>query len=169
MGEQVLEAQAWLGFGVDTEWWAYISRCAREFADRSDEREDLVCEAVEALLGYRRPIRHPRGFVRALVRNLAINRRCAGAQSRELTNSDAALELGDSERRVLELPAVIVIRETLELLTRSLTRSESQCYELLKAGHDRKDLPRLLGISRQAVSKLLRGIRRKYEALEAED
>jgi len=52
-------------------------------------------------------------------------------------------------------------------MERKLTAKERVCYDLLRDGHDRADLPRLLGITRQRTCQLLASIRRKY--LEEED
>ena len=59
--------------------------------------------------------------------------------------------------------------DTLDRLLRRLTPAELKCYELLKEGHEQRDLPGIMGVSRQAVSKILTSMRRKYEELESED
>ena len=57
----------------------------------------------------------------------------------------------------------MILRDTLDRLLRRLTPAELKCYGLLKEGHEQKDLPGIMGVSRQAVSKILTSIRRKYE------
>lgn len=169
MRQRGSESQAPCGrFNLDDQWLGYIAQCAKRSADSYDEREDLVSDTVKALLEYDKQIEHPRSFIRTTVRRLATNRACVGAGARELNNSELGVEM-ESVVAETELSVSVIIRDTLQRLLQSLTPAEARCYELLKAGYEQRDLPRLLGISRQAVSKLLAGIRWKYEVLELED
>ena len=155
-------------FEVVDRWRAYISDCAAQYSGGYDERQDLISDAVRALLEYDKPIEHPRSFIWTTVRRLAINRGSVGAGARELSNADDVI---DAEIEDAELPfsETVILRDTLERLLSRLTRAELTCYDLLKLGYEQRDLPGLMGISRQAVSKLMNAIRRKYENLEAED
>lgn len=156
------------GFRVDDRWRSYIANCADQYSANYDERQDLISDAVHALLEYGKPIEHPRSFIWTTVRRLAINRGCVGAGAREFSNSDVVLDANIIEERS-GLTETVILRDTLERLLARLTPAEMKCYGLLKDGYEQKDLPRIMGVSRQAVSKLLRAIRRKYEELESED
>mgnify|MGYP000855178065 FL=1 len=133
-----------------------------------DERQDLISDTVRALLEYDRPIEYPKSFIWTTVRRLAINRGCVGAGAREFSNSDGVIEADPAETQAGPSETVI-LRDTLERLLKRLTPAEMRCYELLKDGYEQRDLPKLMGVSRQAISKLLNAIRRKYEELESED
>lgn len=149
-------------------WQSYITACAERSAPTYDERQDLISDTMAALLEYKGPIRHPRGFIRTTVTNLAINRKRIGAGAWEQCDSDIGAELDDIPAEV-EIANIIIIRDTLGRLLEQLTPAQSRCYDLLRAGYDQRDLPERLGVSRQAVSKLLAQMRRKFEELEAED
>lgn len=47
-----------------------------------------------------------------------------------------------------------------------LSPSERRCYDLMCQGYEQRDLPALLGVSRQAVSRMVASIRRKYLNIE---
>ena len=152
---------------LDDDGLRYIANCAARFATDYNEREDLISDTIAALLEYHGHIEHPRGFIRTTVRNLAINQGCVGPGAREISNVD--LDLEDKERAEMELCDLNIIRDTLDRLMERLTPSEAECYNLLRAGYEQRDLPRLLRVSRQAVSKLVAGIRQEYMSLEEED
>jgi len=152
---------------LDDDALRYIADCAARCAADYDQREDLISDTVTALLEYDGHIEHPKGFIRTTVRNLAINQGVVGPGAREISNVD--LDLEDEERAEMELCDLNIIRDTLNRLMERLTPSEAVCYSLLKAGYEQRDLPGLLGISRQAVSKLVVGIRQEYMSLEEED
>ncbi len=155
-------------FAVDDRWRRYIADCAEQYSGSYDERQDLIADAVHALLEYGKPIEHPRSFIWTTVRRLAINRGCVGAGAREFSNADTVMEADIAEERS-GLQETVILRDTLRRLLKRLTPTEMKCYDLLKEGYEQKDLPELMGVSRQAVSKLLCAIRRKYEDLESED
>lgn len=152
---------------LDDDALRYIADCAARCAADYDQREDLISDTVTALLEYDGHIEHPKGFIRTTVRNLAINQGVVGPGAREISNVD--LDLENEERAEMELCDLNIIRDTLNRLMERLTPSEAVCYSLLKAGYEQRDLPGLLGISRQAVSKLVVGIRQEYMSLEEED
>ena len=154
-------------FTLDDEALRYIASCAARCAANYDQREDLMSDTIAALLEYRGHIEHPRGFIRTTVRNLAINRGCVGPGAWEISNLD--LDLEDDECSEISLSDLSMIRDILDHLLERLTPSEARCYNLLKGGYEQRDLPGLLGICRQAASKLVAGIRRKYLSLEMED
>lgn len=151
---------------LDDDGLRYIADCAARCAANYDQREDLISDTIAALLEYHGHIEHPRGFIRTTVRNLAINRGCVGPGAWEISNLD--LDLEDGECSEIGLSDLSVIRDTLDHLLELLTPAEARCYNLLKAGYEQRDLPKLLGISRQAASKLVAGIRREYLSLEME-
>lgn len=155
-------------FRVDDQWRRYIADCAEQYSVNYDERQDLISDAVRALLEYGKPIEHPKSFIWTTVRRLAINRGCVGANAREFSNADVLFEEDIAEARS-GLSETIILRDTLDRLLRRLTPGELKCYELLKEGHEQRDLPGIMGVSRQAVSKILTSMRRKYEELESED
>ncbi|HET6455156.1 MAG TPA: hypothetical protein VFI02_12185 [Armatimonadota bacterium] len=151
---------------LDDDALRYIADCAARCAADYDQREDLISDTVTALLEYDGHIEHPKGFIRTTVRNLAINQGVVGPGAREISNSDLDLE-GDQCSEI-NLSDLSVLRDTLDHLLERLTPAEAGCYNLLKAGYEQRDLPKLLGISRQTAFKLLAGIRRKYLSLEME-
>ena len=155
-------------FRMDDQWRRYISDCAEQYAGNYDERQDLISDTVRALLEYERPIDHPKSFIWTTVKRLAINRGCVGSGARELSNAEVLID-ADSTESQTGLPETVILRDTLERLLVRLTPAEMRCYELLAAGNEQRDLPAVMGTSRQAASKLLTSIRRKYEELEAED
>lgn len=152
---------------LDDDGLRYIADCAARCAADYDQREDLISDTIAALLEYHGRIEHPRGFIRTTVTNLAINRGCVGPGAWEISNLD--LDLEDGQCSEIGLSDLSVIRDTLDQLLERLTPAEAGCYNLLKAGYEQRDLPTFLGISRQAASKLIAGIRRKYLSLEMED
>lgn len=160
--------QATREFRVDDQWRRYIADCAEQYSGNYDERQDLVSDAVRALLEYEKPIEHPKSFIWTTVRRLAINRGCVGAGAREFSNADTVFEDDIAVSRQA-LSETVILRDTLERLLVRLTPTELACYEMLKEGHEQKELAGIMGVSRQAVSKLLTSIRRKYEELESED
>ena len=151
---------------LDDDRLRYIADCAARCAANYDQREDLISDTIAALLGYGGHIEHPRGFIRTTVRNLAINQGCVGPGAWEISN--LGLDLEDDQCSEIDLSDLSIIRDTLDHLLERLTPGEAGCYNLLKAGYEQRDLPKLLGISRQAASKLVAGIRRKYLSLEME-
>ena len=155
-------------FIVDDQWRRYIADCAEQYSVNYDERQDLISDAVRALLEYGKPIEHPKSFIWTTVRRLAINRGCVGAGAREFSNADTMFEDDIAEPQP-GFPETIILRDTLDRLLVRLTPAELACYEILKEGHEQRDLPGIMGVSRQAISKMLTAIRRKYEALESED
>ncbi|MBP6963758.1 MAG: sigma-70 family RNA polymerase sigma factor [Armatimonadetes bacterium] len=155
-------------FRVDDCWRAYIADCAEHYAASYDERQDLISDTVRALLEYGKPIEHPKTFIWTTVRRLAINHGCVGAGAREFSNTEDLIE-ADTSEDPMRLPETVILRDTLARFLKRLTPAETGCYELLKAGFEQRDLPGLMGVSRQAVSKLLTSMRAKYEDLEAED
>ena len=158
-----------------------ITRCASEFASSYDDRQDLAAEICLALLRYREDIQYPTQFVRTVARNLAINRCVYGSRAwevaetdlRESTLDDPSVPLVEyvrSKNSAQPDPSIgVEARDTLIRLEQKLAPSEKRCYELLKQGFEQEDLPRLMGITKQAISKLMQSIRRKYLALEREE
>lgn len=155
-------------FRVDDYWRGYIADCAEHYAGSYDERQDLISDTVRALLEYRKPIDHPKTFIWTTVRRLAINRGCVGAGAREFSNTEDLIE-ADAAEDPMRLSETVILRDTLARFLERLTPAEKGCYALLKAGFEQRDLPGLMSVSRQAVSKLLTSMRGKFEDLEAED
>lgn len=155
-------------FRIDEYWRSYIADCAEHCAGSYDERQDLISDTVRAILEYGKPIEHPKTFIWTTVRRLAINHGRVGAGAREFSNTEDLIEADPSEDP-MRLSETVILRDTLARFLKRLTHAEAGCYELLEAGFEQRDLPGLMGVSRQAVSKLLTSMRSKYEDLEAED
>ena len=49
-----------------------------------------------------------------------------------------------------------------------LSPAERRCYELMRQGYEQRDLPALLSVSRQAVSRMVSSMRRKYMDVEGD-
>jgi DNA-directed RNA polymerase specialized sigma24 family protein len=137
--------------------------CAREFAGDYNDQQDLASQALLSVLQYGGDIMHVRQFVRTVVRNLCINQH-RSIRSRELTIGDEYECLDEAD--ACDPTLVLILGDTLARMEGSLTPGELRCYGLLAEGFEQQDLPGLLGVSRQAVSKMIASMRRKY--LEAE-
>ena len=169
------------GAEVISQYRDYIARCASEFVSSYDDRQDLAAEIHLVLLRYRRPIEYPAQFVRTVARNLAINRCVYGSGAWEVSES----EFGESVADGSSIPFVeylrskdllgpdpsfsIQARDTLIRLEKMLSPSEKRCYDFLKQGFEQEDLSELIGITKQAVSKLIQSIRRKFLVIDGED
>lgn len=146
--------------------------CAREFCSDYNNQQDLASRTLLAALQYNEVIQFPEQFMRKTARNLAINHaRSVGA--RELTGCQQESALHNACLReaglALDPCSHLILSDTLSRMERELTPSELRCYRLLCEGYEQRDLPRLLGVSRQAVSRILASIRGKYLAADSPD
>ena len=169
------------GAEVVTKFSDYIGRCASEFTSSYDDRQDLAGEIRLALLSYPKGVSYPSQFVRTVARNLAINRYAYGSRAWEVTETEICeLSVDDSSVPFVEYmrsreslandPSLsIEMRDTLLQVEKRLSPSEKHCYQLLKQGFEQEDIPQFLGISKQAVSKIIHSIRRKYLRVEREE
>lgn len=145
--------------------------CAREFAANYNDQQDLASEALLAVLRYRDDIRFPMQFLRRTIRNLWIDRsRSMGAQ--ELTGCEWETSLGDLRADLFDQPRDpcehLILRDTIDRMVCMLSPAELRCYELMRQGYEQRDLPVLLSISRQAVSRIVSSMRRKYLDVESD-
>jgi hypothetical protein len=137
----------------------------------------LVSAVLLGLLQYEKQIAYPEQFVRVMTRNLAINRSRSGASLYEVVESDISSDSGTGEASVVsdQIDAAsvpvnyVLLKDTLVRLESMLSPAEARCYFLLKAGLEQEDLPSRLGVTRQAVGKIIKEIRRKYMLLESEE
>lgn len=139
--------------------------CAREFSRDYNDQQDLASQGLLAALQYKGDIFFPRQFMRLTIRNLAINH-AKSVGAREIPacdREDLWASHGQSESDPCDR---LILSDTLGRMECALTPAERRCYELLRTGYEQRDLPRLLNVSRQAVSQLLQSIRRKYLAAE---
>lgn len=137
---------------------AIASACARQFARDYNDQQDLTSQAILAALQYGKPILYPKQFLRTTIRNLAVSR----ARSRVWCSQELASDAICESENAAGLCPNLILSDTLSRLETMLTSSELRCYRLLCQGFEQRDLPRLLNISRQAVSQILLSIRRKY-------
>jgi len=137
---------------------AIASACARQFARDYNDQQDLTSQAILAVLQYGKPVLYPKQFLRTTVRNLAIG----SARARERHGHEHALDAATESRNHTDPCRSLIVSDALGRLEMALTPSELRCYRLLCQGFERRDLPRLLNISRQAVSQILQSIRKKY-------
>ena len=138
---------------------------ARAFSHDYNDQQDLTSQAILAVLQYRKPILYPKQFLRTTIRNLAVSR----ARSRVRCSQELAFDsIFESENSAALCPNLI-LSDTLSRLESELTPSELRSYRLLCQGFEQRDLPRLLNVSRQAVSQTILSIRRKYLDVEAEE
>ncbi len=145
------------------ELFAIAACCAREFSPDYNDQQDLASEALLAVLRYQDPIEFPKQFLRRTIRNLCIDRsRSIG--SRELVGADVNIQ--PDCRQACDPCEQLILRDTIERMASILSPAESRCYGLMLQGYEQSDLPALLGISRQAVSRMIASIRRKYLAVE---
>ncbi len=155
-----------------------INKCARENSKSYDEWQDLAAETRLALLSYPEQIKHPAQFIRIVTRNIAINRKSYGCEAWETPESEFCytdesttplVEFIQSKSQTeIDPMRTLELRDTLLRMEERLTASEKRCYQLLKKGFEQEDLARLMGISKQAVSKLIMSIRRKFLTAESE-
>ena len=143
--------------------------CAREFSADYNDQQDFASEGLLAILRYKGDIRFPMQFLRRTIRNLWIDRsRSTG--TRELTGYEWEASLGDLHSDLAYKPCDpcerLVLRDTIERMELMLSPAEHRCYELMRKGYEQRDLPELLEISRQAVSRMIISIRRKYLDIE---
>lgn len=139
--------------------------CAREFSADYNDQQDFASEGLLAILRYKGDIRFPMQFLRRTIRNLWIDRsRSTGA--RELTGCEWEVFPGESHADLAyercDPSECLILRDTIERMELMLSPAERRCYELMRKGYEQRDLPELLEISRQAVSKTVSSIRRKY-------
>ena len=134
------------------------SAYARQFARDYNDQQDLTSQALLATLQYGKPILYPKQFLWTTIRNLALSYARGRLRCDQELNFDA---IPESENAAGLCPNLI-LSDTLSRLETMLTSSELRCYRLLRQGLEQRDLPRLLSISRQAVSQILLSIRRKY-------
>ena len=151
------------------ELFKLASACSREFAANYNDQQDLASDALLAALRYRGDIRFPRQFIRRTIRNLCIDRsRSIGA--RELIGCESEASLGDLRAESSDQPCdvceYVALRQTIERMEAMLSPAERRCYELMRRGYEQRDLPAMLGVSRQAVSRMVASIRRKYLVIE---
>lgn len=143
--------------------------CAREFSADYNDQQDLASEALLAVLRYGNEIEFPKQFLRHTIRNLWIDRtRSIG--TRELTGYEWETSLGDLRADLLDEHCDpcehVILRDNIERMESMLSPAEHRCYELMRQGYEQRDLPVLLCISRQAVSRMVSSIRRKYLRVE---
>ena len=143
--------------------------CAREFSADYNDQQDLASEALLAVLLYAGDIQYPRQFLRMTIRNLCIDRsRSIGA--RELNGIEWETLIGRLDSDLVHDPCDpsehLALRETIERMESSLSPGEHRCYDLMRRGYEQRDLPGLLSVSRQAVSRMIASIRRKYLRIE---
>lgn len=163
------------GCEVATEYRDLIYRCAKANSGCYDDEQELVSSVTLGLLQYSKPITYPEQFVRVMARNYAINRYRTGARQWEVVESEMN-DILDGESDSSELiqhdsnastPVdQVLLKDTLVRLEGILTPAESKCYTLLKAGYGQEDLPLQLGVTRQAVSKIIKEIRRKFTMID---
>lgn len=151
------------------ELFAIAASCAREFSPDYNDQQDLAAEALLAVLRYRDAIRFPKQFLRRTIRNLCIDRsRSIGKW--EITGLDWEISLDDlfDDSGLPGNPCEhLILRDTIERVESVLSPAEFRCYQLMRQGYEQSDLPALLGISRQAVSRVVSSIRRKYLNIES--
>lgn len=161
------------GFPADfhraDELFATAVACAREFSRDYNEQQDLASEALLAVLSYQDEIRFPRQFLRRTIRNLCIDRsRSIG--SRELTGCEWESSLdhlcADPDQSCDPCEHLMLL-DSIERMESMLSPAERRCYELMRQGYEQRDLPSLLNVSRQAVSRMVASIRRKYLSTES--
>ncbi len=153
------------------ELYAIAVVCAREFSADYNDQQDLASEALLAALRYTHDIQFPWQFLRRTIRNLCIDRsRSIGA--RELTGCEWETSLGELAADLVGEPCDpcehLVLRDTIRRMESMLSPSERRCYDLMCQGYEQRDLPAMLGVSRQAVSRMIVSIRRKYTYLETD-
>lgn len=157
-----------VGRDVAVRYRDLISRCAKAHSDCYDDEQELMSSVTLRLLQYPKPIEYPEQFVRVMARNLAINKSRTGSGLWEIVESEMSDETAGETGKAAPSPQSsglveqILLKETLVRLERMLSPAEAKCYKLLKDGFEQADLPEKLGVSRQAVSKLMKEIRRKF-------
>jgi DNA-directed RNA polymerase specialized sigma24 family protein len=143
--------------------------CAREFSADYNDQQDLASEALLTVLRYKDNIQYPMQFLRRTIRNLCIDRsRSIGM--RELTGYEWETSLGDLRADLLDQHCDpcehLILRDTIERMESMLSPAEIRCYELMRQGYEQRDLPGLLRVSRQAVSRIVCSMRQKYLVVE---